>query len=231
MLGVGTVAIGDKQWAVSVATDPEDLAQGLAGIASMPANVGMLFDLATEQIITVTAVDMLFPIDVIFVGSNLEVTEVAYGLAPGDWGTSSLPARYFLEVNAGEGVSIEDGDTAVIQTGLAGTPPISAAPPGAIDLSSVFNMMIVMLVLVMMMKMMTGITEPAKPRMLGEGKLPRGYVPIRHSIHGPERKRLVDQYGSWSVGRAESVCPEDDVACVERESARLLQAYRGGFGA
>lgn len=51
-----------------------------------------------------------------------------------------------------------------------------------------------------------------------------------HSIHGPERQKLVDQYGSWSVGRAESVCPEGDVECVEREAARLLGAYRRGFG-
>jgi len=48
------------------------------------------------------------------------------------------------------------------------------------------------------------------------------------SIHGPEREELVKQYGTWAVGRAESVCPEDDVECVRREAARLLQAYRGG---
>lgn len=50
-----------------------------------------------------------------------------------------------------------------------------------------------------------------------------------HSIHGPERERLVREFGTWAVGRAESVCPEDDVACVERESARLLEAHRGAY--
>ena len=59
---------------------------------------------------------------------------------------------------------------------------------------------------------------------------PRGTgLEERHSIHGPERKRLVDQYGTWAVGRAESVCPEDDVECVGREASRLLGAYRRGF--
>lgn len=50
-----------------------------------------------------------------------------------------------------------------------------------------------------------------------------------HSIHGPERQKLVDQFGTWAVGRAESVCPEDDVACVEREAGRLIYAYRRSF--
>lgn len=48
----------------------------------------------------------------------------------------------------------------------------------------------------------------------------------QHSIHGPERDHLVKLYGTWAVGRAESVCPEDDVACVEREASRLLGAHR-----
>ena len=47
-----------------------------------------------------------------------------------------------------------------------------------------------------------------------------------HSIHGSERKKLVDMYGSWSVGRAESFCPEGDVECVKREAARLYLAHR-----
>lgn len=63
----------------------------------------------------------------------------------------------------------------------------------------------------------------------GTSKLPeRGSGLEHYSIHGPERKELIDQYGTWAVGRAESVCPEDDVECVRREAARLLQAYRGG---
>lgn len=56
----------------------------------------------------------------------------------------------------------------------------------------------------------------------------RTWIDRHHSIYGPEREELVRQYGTWAVGRAESVCPEDDVECVRREAARLLQAYRGG---
>ncbi len=52
-----------------------------------------------------------------------------------------------------------------------------------------------------------------------------------HSIHGPERQKLVDRFGTWAVGRAESICPEDDVACVEREAGKLIYAYRRSFTA
>lgn len=47
-----------------------------------------------------------------------------------------------------------------------------------------------------------------------------------HSIHGPERVRLVRQYGTWAVGRAEAVCPEDDVECVREEAYKLFGTYR-----
>lgn len=50
-----------------------------------------------------------------------------------------------------------------------------------------------------------------------------------HSIHGPERQKLVDEFGSWATGRAETVCPEDDVECVRREAGRLIYAYRRSF--
>ena len=110
MPGRATVTIRDKQWTVDVATTPSELSQGLKGEPSIPANTGMLFDLGAEQIITVNAEGMLFPVDCIFIGDNLTVTEVALGLQPEDWGTTSLPARYFVEVNAGEAAGIEDGD-------------------------------------------------------------------------------------------------------------------------
>jgi len=75
---------------------------------------------------------------------------------------------------------------------------------------------------------MTGALKPAPERPLIYG--PRGEVLTgHHSIHGPERKKLVDEFGTWAVGRAESVCPEDDVACVRREAGRLIYAYRRGF--
>lgn len=97
-----------------------------------------------------------------------------------------------------------------------------------IDLNTLMGYMVMMMMIGMMMKVMTKALEPAVERPLIYG--PRGEVLAgSHSIHGPERKRLVDEYGTWAVGRAESVCSEDDVECVEREASRLLGAYRRGF--
>jgi len=46
-----------------------------------------------------------------------------------------------------------------------------------------------------------------------------------HSIPWEDKVRLTNKYGKWAVNRAESFCPENDVACVEREASRLIEAY------
>ena len=45
-----------------------------------------------------------------------------------------------------------------------------------------------------------------------------------NSIPGEDKARLTERYGRWAVNQAEAFCPEDDVACVEREARRLSQA-------
>jgi len=47
-----------------------------------------------------------------------------------------------------------------------------------------------------------------------------------HSIPWEAKKPLIDKYGLWAVNRAEAFCPENDVACVEREAKRLIEVYR-----
>jgi len=47
-----------------------------------------------------------------------------------------------------------------------------------------------------------------------------------HSIPWEEKKPLVEKYGLWAVNRAEAFCPENDVACVEREAKRLIETYK-----
>jgi len=217
MSGQAVVDIWDKQWSVNVATTPAELSQGLSGIPSMLPWTGMLFDLGSEQAVTVNAYEMLFPLGVVFIDGNLKVTEVVPLLEVGGVVTSSIPCRYFLEVNVGEVGDTKPGDTVTI----TGYTPTAETP--------IIELMVIMMIVVMMMKMMmTEALRPAKPKMLYEGPLPAEYVSVGHSIHGPERETLVDQYGTWAVGRAESVCPEDDVECVRREAARLLYAYGRG---
>ena len=47
-----------------------------------------------------------------------------------------------------------------------------------------------------------------------------------HSIPWEAKKPLIDKYGLWATNRAEAFCPENDVACVEREAKRLVEVYK-----
>jgi len=109
------VTINDKQWAVDIASAPWELSQGLGGLLELPSGTGMLFDLEYEQIIEVTTVPMLFPLDIAFLSEDMTITEVYHDIEPGYIVTSQSLARYFLEVNAGEMEGVEAGDSALAE--------------------------------------------------------------------------------------------------------------------
>jgi len=111
----GTIAVKNKQWDISIATTPWEQTQGLGGLSDMPAQSGMLFDLGMSQTIQVTTVPMLFPLDIAFFSETLEITEIYRNIQPGYLVTSTSPARYFLEVNAGELEGVENGDQATVE--------------------------------------------------------------------------------------------------------------------
>jgi len=46
------------------------------------------------------------------------------------------------------------------------------------------------------------------------------------SIPRDDLTRIADKYGWWAAKLAQSVCPHSDVACVEREARRLVEARR-----
>jgi len=115
MTGQATVTIGDRKWSVSIASSPWELTQGLGGIPEMAPETGMLFDMGWEQIIQVTTVPMLFLLDIAFLSEDMVVLEVYRSIEPGYIVNSTLPARYFLEVNAGELNTIDAGDKASIE--------------------------------------------------------------------------------------------------------------------
>lgn len=160
MSGQANVTIRSKQWTCSVMSTYAELASGLSGVPSLPAGQGMLFDLGSERIVTVNAYDMLFPIDAVCISENLKVTEGMLPLLPGDDFTSSVPCRFFIEVNAGEAddAGVEVGDDVII----TGYTPEEPAAGGGIDISSMMNLMITMMIVTMMMKMMMGVIKEAK---------------------------------------------------------------------
>jgi len=115
MAGQSIVTINDKQWAVDIAVTPSELSQGLGGLLELPSGTGMLFDLEYEQVIEVTTVPMLFPLDIAFLSSDLVITEIYRSVEPGLFVTSQSLARYFLEVNAGDMEGIKAGDVASLE--------------------------------------------------------------------------------------------------------------------
>jgi len=111
----GTIAIKNKQWNINIATNPWELTQGLGGLSDMPIQEGMLFDLGMSQTIQVTTIPMLFPLDIAFFSETLEITEIYRNIQPGYLVTSTSPAHYFLEVNAGELEGVESEDHATVE--------------------------------------------------------------------------------------------------------------------
>jgi len=66
---------------------------------------------------------MLFPIDIAFISSSLEIVDIALNVQPGCLVTAEASARYFLEVNAGELDSVSSGDIISIQVVSPDTQP------------------------------------------------------------------------------------------------------------
>jgi uncharacterized membrane protein (UPF0127 family) len=122
MAGQAVVTIRNNQWQVCLATDYLELTQGLSDIPQIPSGTGMLFDLGYDTIFTVTTKEMLFPIDIIRISSSMVVTDVAHNVLPGQLINSASPARYFLEVNAGEADDIVPADQVAIQLMVSATP-------------------------------------------------------------------------------------------------------------
>jgi uncharacterized membrane protein (UPF0127 family) len=145
MSGQAVVTIKDKQWQVSLATSYMELVQGLSGVAQLLPRTGMLFDLGNDTIFTVTTEEMLFPIDIIRISSSLTVTDVASNVLPGQLVTSVTPARYFLEVNAGEASDINPPDQAAIQ--LA-----ASAMPQQVDITGFTMALLMMSLMIVMVK-------------------------------------------------------------------------------
>jgi uncharacterized membrane protein (UPF0127 family) len=115
MAGQVIVTIGDKEWLASLASDPWELVQGLGGVSGIDAGTGMLFDLGFEQEITVTTEPMLFNLDIAFFSEAMVVTEIYRNIQPGYLVTSTTPAHYFLEVNAGELDAVDTGSQATFE--------------------------------------------------------------------------------------------------------------------
>ncbi|MBA7465727.1 hypothetical protein ES707_00897 [subsurface metagenome] len=215
MPGQAVITINETQWNVWVASTYAELTTGLRGRTSIDSGTGMVFILPATQAVSVDTTGMNFALDIIFIANSI-VIDVARNIEPGYLVTEETPCDSFLEVNAGEAVDVEVGDTvsttAIQEPGFDWSTITSFAIPLAL----------LGFVCAMAGGMMTGVVGSSSP--------PKQLKSGHQSISGEPRRRLVEQYGSWAVGRAEAICPEGDIACVTREAERLIETLRGRYG-
>ncbi len=135
MPGQAIITLNENQWTVSIASTYAELTTGLRGVASLAVGTGMLFILPAAQAPSVDTSGMNFTIDIIFIANNI-VIDVARNIEPGYLVTEETPCDSFLEVNAGEAVDVEAGDTvsttAIQEPGFDWSTIISFAIPLAL---------------------------------------------------------------------------------------------------
>ena len=105
------VAIGEASWPVELAVTPEERSQGLSGREALPEGSGMLFVYEGDQHLSFWMRDMNFPLDMVWIDSACHVVDVTRDVPIPEPGQSlsdlprfspSQPARFVLEINAGE---------------------------------------------------------------------------------------------------------------------------------
>ncbi len=104
------VEIGSSEFSVEMADTQQLRSLGLSGRESLAAGTGMLF-MFDNQASQFWMKDMLIPIDIIWISTDCLVVDINTSIQPPEKGTpdfslpryqSTIPARYVLELNAGE---------------------------------------------------------------------------------------------------------------------------------
>jgi uncharacterized membrane protein (UPF0127 family) len=93
--------------------------KGLSGHAPLAKNQGMLFVFKTPDAYGFWMKDMLFPLDIIWLGEDYRVVHVEHAVSPDTYPkifTPTSPALYVLEISAGQAdlLGIKIGDSVQI---------------------------------------------------------------------------------------------------------------------
>lgn len=109
-----TIQIEDKTYNVQVVESEDEKVQGLSNTEELPLD-GMLFDYSSDpqSELTFNTIDMNYPIDIIFINSNYEVTAVELGEPKSDEIIECIADEnesiiYILETNANSGIKVGD---------------------------------------------------------------------------------------------------------------------------
>ncbi len=99
------VEIKGKKIKVEIADSQAEMEKGLIHRENLGENSGMLFIFPDSEIRSFWMKNTLISLDIIFVDENLEIVDIKNALPcssePCALYTSSLPAKYVLEVNSG----------------------------------------------------------------------------------------------------------------------------------
>ncbi len=98
------VRVGESVVSVDVAMTKEAKSQGLSGRKSLASDEGMLFVFEKPDKYHFWMKDMLFPIDIIWIGEDFKVTYIQKGATPESYPQifgGEVDSMYVLEVEAG----------------------------------------------------------------------------------------------------------------------------------
>ncbi len=117
---VGTqLLLGGKTYVVEVANTDATRERGLSGHKPLGDSDGMLFVFDTPGYYAFWMKDMTFPLDIIWMDGDLQVTHIEKSLATSTYPKpfySGSPSRYVLEIASGqsETINLKIGDRAKI---------------------------------------------------------------------------------------------------------------------
>jgi uncharacterized protein len=111
-----TLVFGRQNFKLIVASTPSEIEKGLGGRQSLPLNQGMLFYLRNTDYQCFWMKDMSFPIDIIWVNSEKQVTTITPNVSPNTYPHVFCPSAnslYVIELNAGvtSRAGISEGQT------------------------------------------------------------------------------------------------------------------------
>jgi uncharacterized membrane protein (UPF0127 family) len=99
-----TLILGGKKITIEIADSPEERQQGLSDRIALTEDTGMLFVFETSDFQHFWMKDTLIPLDILWINANKEIVHIEKNVTPDTFPqtfTSTLPARYVLEVNSG----------------------------------------------------------------------------------------------------------------------------------
>ena len=201
MAGQAAVTIGENQWQVSLATTYGELTTGLRDVSSLASGTGILFVLPSEQVVSVDTTGMGFPLDIIFISNNT-VIDVARNIEPDYLVTEETPCDSFLEVNAGEAIGIEAGDTVPAEE----LPPLDNYNPYIASLVPLALLGFVCAMAGGMASMMTSSSHSSSEvRRLGRPRTEEERAKVHEEFYGtrelPPRGTGLEERGESTEGR------------------------------